>query len=65
MLHIDIHNEETGEIIQVGTLGEFVDKFNYEIGSVATVMFKKEFRKKALSALDRVVQKARDNAKIR
>lgn len=60
MLHIDIHSDETGETIRVGSLGDFADLFVSEIGSVATVLFKKELRKKALSALDRIVQRARD-----
>ena len=64
MLHIDIHNTETGETIRVGTFSEFAEILTKEIGSVATVLFKPELRKKVIRALDAVVQKARDNAKL-
>lgn len=60
MLHIDIHNEQTGVTTRVGTLGEFADLLIGSIGSVATVLFKHELKKKVITALDKVVQQSRE-----
>jgi hypothetical protein len=60
MIHIDIHNSETGKTITLGTLDEFIDLFSTQIGSVATVLTKNEFKKKARPALDAIIQSARD-----
>lgn len=63
MLYIDIHNDETGEVVRVGKLEDFVNLLTDEVGSVATVITKNGFRKRAVASLHRVIQKARDNAK--
>ena len=60
MLFIDVYNSDTGETIRIGTFSDFVGLLTAQIGSVATVMLKSGFSKKAMAALDRVVQKARD-----
>lgn len=66
MLHIELHNSETGERLHVGTLETFVSALSDEIGSVTTCMTRAGFQKRATSALHRLVQKVRDaNAKPR
>jgi hypothetical protein len=66
MLRIQILNDETGEVIPVGKVGEFcasivdaagkvfVKAMVQEMGSVALVMTKKGFATKADQAFDRI-----------
>lgn len=63
MLHIDIHDDETGRVVRIGNLEQFVNLALDEIGGVATVFTAKTFRKRAISALHRIIQRVRDESK--
>lgn len=60
MLRIDVYDSELNAHYNVGTVAEFTEAVILAMGSVATVVTKKELRKKALGAIDTVLQKARD-----
>lgn len=60
MLHIELHDDATGERLHIGTLEDFVNALTAEIGSVTTVVTKAGFQQKSTSALDRLIQRRRD-----
>lgn len=60
IMKLCLKNESTGEISELCTMVEFVDGLTEEIGSVARVMTRAGFRAKAVSALDRLIQRKKE-----
>ncbi len=63
-MHIDIYNDINGQTVKIGKLEEFIELFIAEVGSVTFTVTKSGMRRKAVKALDRVIQKARDDDKL-
>lgn len=69
MLHIDLHDEESGETIRIGTVSEFQDMvlsvmkdvaFTSKVFSTKGVVDPVEMKSRIAASFDHVLQRARD-----
>jgi len=57
LIHVEIVQDDIEHRV---TLGEFRDQLIDEIGSVTWTMTRKQFERKVAAAVDRVIQRIRD-----